>query len=77
LPPQPARHQPQDERRDSPGPLRRIADDGTLIRLTHRGLPPELDEQHDAGWSRYLEQLATVVAGGDPGPDPSLTPPPA
>jgi len=54
-----------------------IADgDGTLIRLTHHGLPPELGDQHDAGWSLYLTRLATVVAGGDPGPDPSLTPPP-
>ena len=43
----------------------------TIVRLTHRGLPvPPLREQHRLGWEHYLERLAEVAAGGDPGPDP-------
>jgi len=43
---------------------------GTLVRLTHAGLPPiALDPHHD-GWSHYLDRLALRAAGGDPGPDP-------
>ena len=44
--------------------------DGTLIRLTHRDLPPDALESHVAGWEHYLPRLATVTAGGDAGPDP-------
>ncbi|MGV2101190.1 MULTISPECIES: SRPBCC family protein [unclassified Rhizobium] len=44
--------------------------DGTLLRLTHTGLPtPEQCAGHAEGWAHYLDRLATVVAGKDPGPD--------
>jgi uncharacterized protein YndB with AHSA1/START domain len=45
--------------------------DGTLLRLTHRDLPPEQRPVHRAGWDHYLPRLATVAGGGDPGPDPA------
>jgi uncharacterized protein YndB with AHSA1/START domain len=41
----------------------------TLVRLTHRGLPADAVEDHGHGWQRYVERLATVVGGGDPGAD--------
>ncbi|WP_326654091.1 MULTISPECIES: SRPBCC domain-containing protein [unclassified Streptomyces] len=44
--------------------------DGTLLRLIHRGLPsPEACAAHREGWVHYVERLATLGAGGDPGPD--------
>jgi len=47
--------------------------DATIVRLTHRGLPlPAARDQHREGWGHYLERLATVATGGDPGPDPWL-----
>ena len=46
--------------------------DGTLVVLTHRGLPPEEHPIHAAGWGHYLPRLAAVAEGGGPGPD---TPP--
>lgn len=44
---------------------------GTRLHLWHRGLPadPQIVEGHTLGWTRYLDRLATVAAGGDPGPD--------
>jgi uncharacterized protein YndB with AHSA1/START domain len=45
--------------------------DGTLLRLTHRDLPPEQLPVHRAGWDHYLPRLATAAGGGDPGPDPA------
>jgi uncharacterized protein YndB with AHSA1/START domain len=43
---------------------------GTLVRLTHSGLPDaEECASHEQGWTHYLERLAVVAAGGDPGPD--------
>jgi uncharacterized protein YndB with AHSA1/START domain len=48
--------------------------DGTLLRITHRGLPTkESAESHGQGWDHYLGRLAVAGAGGDPGPDPWLT----
>jgi hypothetical protein len=44
--------------------------DGTLVRLTHRDLPPGEVPAHQAGWSHYLDRLAVCAGGGDPGPDP-------
>jgi uncharacterized protein YndB with AHSA1/START domain len=41
----------------------------TRVRLTHRGLPEDAVSDHTGGWDRYLDRLATCVAGGDPGPD--------
>jgi uncharacterized protein YndB with AHSA1/START domain len=45
--------------------------DGTLLRLTHRDLPPGQQPVHRAGWDHYLPRLATAASGGDPGPDPA------
>ena len=47
---------------------------GTLVRLTHSGLPADLVESHTAGWAYYYARLAVVAAGGDPGPDPRMKP---
>jgi uncharacterized protein YndB with AHSA1/START domain len=44
--------------------------DGTLIRLSHHGLPPDDRQIHEAGWRYYVPRLAIVSEGGDPGPDP-------
>ncbi len=41
----------------------------TRIRLVHSGLPADAVSDHTQGWDHYLERLATVVGGGDPGPD--------
>src|SRR3954468_11318981 len=45
--------------------------DGTLLRLTHTGLP-NLGQcaSHAEGWAHYLGRLAEVAAGRDPGQDP-------
>lgn len=49
-------------------------DGGTLLRLTHTGLPDEAARAgHDEGWEHYLARLAIAAAGGDPGPDPWRT----
>jgi uncharacterized protein YndB with AHSA1/START domain len=45
-------------------------DGGTLLRLTHTGLPNgEQCASHERGWAHYLERLAVAAAGRDPGPD--------
>jgi uncharacterized protein YndB with AHSA1/START domain len=44
---------------------------GTLLRLTHTGLPNAVQcAGHAEGWAHYLGRLAEVAAGRDPGPDP-------
>jgi uncharacterized protein YndB with AHSA1/START domain len=43
--------------------------DKTLVRLVHRGLPADAVDDHGSGWAHYLERLAVVATGGDPGPD--------
>lgn len=43
--------------------------DGTLVRLTHRGLPPGELDLHAAGWNRYLPRLGEAAGGGAPEPD--------
>ncbi|MBB3138822.1 uncharacterized protein YndB with AHSA1/START domain [Rhizobium pisi] len=44
--------------------------DGTLLRLTHSGLPSaEQCAGHTEGWVHYLGRLTEVAAGRDPGPD--------
>ena len=44
--------------------------DGTLLRLTHTGLPNAAQcAEHADGWAHYLGRLAEVAAGRDPGPD--------
>jgi uncharacterized protein YndB with AHSA1/START domain len=47
-------------------------DDGTLVRLTHRDLPPETCDVHRIGWEHYVGRLAVVAEGHDAGPDPWL-----
>jgi uncharacterized protein YndB with AHSA1/START domain len=45
---------------------------GTLVELEHRDLPDEEAAGHVRGWDHYLPRLATVAAGGDPGPDSGM-----
>jgi len=44
---------------------------GTLVRLTHSGLPDDAVADHTKGWDHYLERLAVATTGGDPGQDRS------
>src|SRR5262249_1209440 len=45
-------------------------DGGTLLRLTHSGLPDaEECTNHEKGWTHYLGRLGSAAVGGDPGPD--------
>ncbi len=47
---------------------------GTLLRLIHRELPPELRDRHGYGWTHYLDRLKTLAEGGKPGRDPLSDP---
>jgi uncharacterized protein YndB with AHSA1/START domain len=51
-----------------------VADgNGTMLRFAHRDLPTEKSvDSHAHGWGHYLDRLAVVAAGGDPGRDPWL-----
>jgi hypothetical protein len=51
--------------------------EGTLVRLVHRDLAPEVRRLHAEGWSRFLPRLAAVVTGRDPGEDPARDRPPS
>ncbi|MEP7204243.1 MAG: SRPBCC domain-containing protein, partial [Ilumatobacteraceae bacterium] len=44
---------------------------GTLVRLTQEGVPDGF-ESVQQGWEHYLDRLAVVAAGPDPGPDPNV-----
>ena len=44
---------------------------GTQVRLRHLGLPLDAVDDHTKGWTFYLDRLAIVAIGGDPGPDPT------
>lgn len=45
-------------------------DNGTLVRLTHSGLPDEVEvANHGKGWAHYLGRLELAASGRDPGPD--------
>jgi uncharacterized protein YndB with AHSA1/START domain len=44
--------------------------DDTVVRLTHRQLPPGATDFHRAGWEHYRQPLAIAAAGTDPGADP-------
>jgi uncharacterized protein YndB with AHSA1/START domain len=46
--------------------------EGTLLRLTHRGLPSGAVEVHRHGWEHYASRLVVAAEGGDPGPDPAV-----
>jgi len=46
---------------------------GTLLRMTHSGLPnEEMCASHAEGWAHYLGRLSVAAGGRDPGPDPGL-----
>ena len=48
-------------------------DGGTLLRMTHSGLPSEKQcAGHNAGWTHYLGRLAIAATGRDPGADPGV-----
>ena len=47
---------------------------GTLVRMTHSGLPAELVPAHVKGWAHFYARLAIAATGRDPGPDPRLQP---
>jgi len=45
-------------------------DGGTLLRMTHSGLPNQAEcASHASGWAHYLDRLAIAAAGRDPGID--------
>jgi uncharacterized protein YndB with AHSA1/START domain len=48
---------------------------GTLLRMTHSGLPTsEQCTAHAKGWAHYLGRLTQAASGGNPGPDGPWTP---
>ena len=45
-------------------------DGGTLLRMTHSGLPSATHQaSHAKGWAHYIGRLTKVASGEDPGPD--------
>jgi len=44
--------------------------EGTLLTLSHHGLPEATRDAHAEGWSHYLIRLAPVAAGRPSEPDP-------
>src|SRR6516165_9733212 len=45
-------------------------DGGTLVRMTHTGLPNAAEcANHAKGWAHYLGRLGVAAAGGNPGAD--------
>jgi uncharacterized protein YndB with AHSA1/START domain len=44
-------------------------DGGTELRLVHSGLLAPMADAHSGGWANYLDRLAAVAEGRDPGPD--------
>ena len=45
-------------------------DGGTLLRMTHTGLPSQAQcDAHDKGWAHYLARLTLAALGKDPGVD--------
>ena len=45
-------------------------DGGTLLRMTHSGLPSQAQcDAHDKGWAHYLARLTMAAVGKDPGAD--------
>jgi uncharacterized protein YndB with AHSA1/START domain len=50
-------------------------DGGTLLRMTHRGLPNDAQcASHARGWAHYLGRLAIAATGQDPGADHGIEP---
>ena len=50
---------------------------GTLVELEHSGLTAGERAKHAVGWPHFLDRLRVAGAGGDAGPDPWATAPPA
>ena len=48
-------------------------DPGTMLRLTHSGLPEPAIAPHTEGWIHYCARLQAAAEGRDPGPDPNVT----
>ena len=46
----------------------------TIVKLRHTGLPEPAASPHREGWVMYLDRLAVVGRGGDPGADPNAKP---
>ena len=45
-------------------------DGGTLLRMTHSGLPSAAHQaSHAKGWIHYIDRLTKAAGGQDPGPD--------
>jgi uncharacterized protein YndB with AHSA1/START domain len=42
----------------------------TLLRLTHTGLPMEMQPSFSEGWDHFMGRLAVVAEGREPGPNP-------
>jgi uncharacterized protein YndB with AHSA1/START domain len=50
-------------------------DGGTLLRMTHSGLPSAAQcDAHDKGWAHYLGRLTMAAAGQNPGVDHGVGP---
>jgi uncharacterized protein YndB with AHSA1/START domain len=49
---------------------------GTRVTLEHSGLTPGEAEKHAVGWPHFIERLAVVARGNDPGADPWKKAPP-
>ena len=45
---------------------------GTMLKLTHSGLPEPAVAPHAEGWEHFCGRLREVAAGRDPGPDPMI-----
>ena len=49
----------------------------TRVTLEHTGLDPAEAAKHAVGWPHFMGRLEVLAGGGDPGPDPWKTSPPA
>jgi hypothetical protein len=47
-----------------------MTNNGSLVTLTHRDLPPDEAAIHTVGWNHYLPRLARVAEGAAVDPDP-------
>lgn len=48
--------------------------EGTRLRLVHDRLPGDMRLLHDDGWTRFLQRLSAVAAGGEAGAYPAGDP---
>lgn len=55
----------------------RAHEGGTRLELEHSGLVASEANKHSVGWPHFLERLATLAGGADPGRDPWAATPPA